>query len=85
MIRFLVFAFCLGELVTGQQLRVKSANARSVQLEWTGATGPVTVERTSGITVEKTPATDPIELRRQDHQPLCYLSISGFGRGQVLQ
>jgi hypothetical protein len=29
----------------GQQLRVKSATARSVQLEWTGATGPVTIER----------------------------------------
>ena len=59
MIRFLLFTFCLGELATGQQLRVKSATARSVQLEWTGATGPVTVERTSGITVQKTASTDP--------------------------
>ena len=59
MIRLLLFSFCLAELAAGQQLRVKSANARSVQLEWTGATGPVTVERTSGITVQKTPATDP--------------------------
>jgi hypothetical protein len=59
--RLLLFSVCLAELAAGQQLRVKSANARSVQLEWTGTTGPVTIERTSGITVQKIAATDPMD------------------------
>lgn len=38
--------FFLAGLVTGQELRVKSANAHSVHLEWTG--GPAVVERIDG-------------------------------------
>jgi hypothetical protein len=35
-------------LVSAQQLHVRSATGSSVQLEWTGAAGPVTIVRTSG-------------------------------------
>ena len=47
---------CLAALAPAQQLRVKSATAQSVQLEWTAVTGAVSVERTAG-TVTKTLAT----------------------------
>jgi hypothetical protein len=51
--RCVIALCCLAELLAGQQLRVKAANARSVQLEWDGAAGPVTVERTNGSTFQK--------------------------------
>lgn len=51
--RFFLILWCLGELAAGQQLRVKSATARSVQLEWDGAAGPVTVERAAGSAFQK--------------------------------
>lgn len=41
----------------GQQLRVKSATARSVQLEWDGAAAPVTVERGTGSAFQKIATT----------------------------
>jgi len=56
--RFLLLFLGFGELVCGQQLRVKSANASSVQLEWTGATGPVTVVRTAGTASQNLATTD---------------------------
>jgi hypothetical protein len=43
--RFCVLLFSVCALASGQQLRVKSATAKSVQLEWSGATGTVTIER----------------------------------------
>jgi hypothetical protein len=48
----------LGAVAAGQQLRVKSATAKSVQLEWTGAGGPATVERAAGTTFEKLTTND---------------------------
>lgn len=51
--RFVIALWCLGELAAGQQLRVKSATARSVQLEWDGAAAPVTVERATGSAFQK--------------------------------
>jgi len=51
--RFAVVLFCLAALSAGQQLRVKGASARSVQLEWDGAAGPVTVERANGSAFQK--------------------------------
>lgn len=51
--RFLLILWCLGELAAAQQLRVKSASARSVELEWTGASGPVAVERKAGGAFQK--------------------------------
>ena len=51
--RFFVLFWCLSELAVGQQLHVKSASAHSVQLEWTGASGAVTLERESGGSFQK--------------------------------
>src|SRR5690349_12354616 len=51
--RFAAVLFCLAALSAGQQLRVKAASARSVQLEWDVAAGPVTVERANGNTFQK--------------------------------
>jgi hypothetical protein len=56
--RPLFLLLCLGSLLQSQQLRVKSANANSVQLEWTGTTGPVTVVRTSGTAAQNLATTD---------------------------
>lgn len=53
---FLLLGF--GALLTAQQLRVKSANATSVRLEWSGAAGPVTVVRQSGTTSQNLANTD---------------------------
>ncbi len=51
--RFVIAVLCLGELAGGQQLRVRSATARSIQLEWDGAAAPATVERTTGSAFQK--------------------------------
>jgi hypothetical protein len=43
--RVCVLLCCLCAAGFGQQLRIKSATAKSVQLEWSGTRGPVTIER----------------------------------------
>src|SRR5258707_7599763 len=56
--RLFLLLWYLAGLAAGQQLRVKSANAKSVELEWTGTTGPVAIERTSGTTAQKIASAD---------------------------
>jgi hypothetical protein len=56
--RTLVLLCCLVGVGAGQQLRVKSASAKSVQLEWSGSTGPVTVERSNGPNMQKIGTAD---------------------------
>jgi len=57
-IRSLSLVLFSGSLLFGQQLRVSSATAGSVQLEWTGATGPVTVVRSAGTAAQNLSTTD---------------------------
>ncbi len=48
----------LAGLGSGQNLQVKSANARTVELEWTGTTGPVVIERTLGAATQQLATVD---------------------------
>ena len=56
--RFFVLVFCLCGVVPAQQLKVKSATVKSVQLEWTGTTGLVTIERNVGQEMQKIGTSD---------------------------
>ena len=52
--RYVLLLYCIGELAaTGQQLRIQSASAHSVRLEWDGAAGPAAVERANGTAFQK--------------------------------
>ncbi|HWC97323.1 MAG TPA: hypothetical protein VG456_11250 [Candidatus Sulfopaludibacter sp.] len=59
--RFVLLLSCLVGLASGQTLRVKSANAKSIELAWTGDTGPVDVERLTAAAPQKLATTS------QDH------------------
>jgi hypothetical protein len=86
--RCIIALCCPAELLAGQQLRVKAANARSVQLEWDGAAGPVTVERTNGSTFQKIPVFQKIAAAAQanyedssiDPFATCRYGVSAGGK-----
>jgi hypothetical protein len=48
--RFVLFCSFLGCVATAQQLRVTSADNKSIKLQWTGSATEWTVERKSGNT-----------------------------------
>jgi len=77
---FLVAAVCLlvnaVAVLQAQELKVKSATAKAVDLEWTGATSPAVLERSSGQTFQKIAPADSGHY--QD------TSIDSFGTYQYL-
>jgi hypothetical protein len=56
--RSLALLISFTTLISAEQLRVASASASSVHLEWSGAAGPVTVVRTAGPKSENLTMTD---------------------------
>lgn len=86
--RFVLILWCLGELAAGQQLRVKSATARSVQLDWDGAAGPVTIERAAGSAFQKLATASQASYEDNAIDPFATyryrVSVSGKSSNEVV-
>lgn len=88
--RVILLFCCLGQLIaTGQQLRVQSASARSVRLEWKGApAGPVTVERTDGRDFQKIATASQASYEDATVEPFTTyryrVSVAGKSSNEVI-